>query len=545
MLPPRASAGEPQEGYFAAHAAVARRSEWLAHNRSPMTHAQVVGWLQAVAALSSMAVASTALIQARGRPLLQALAYWVLLGCCATFGVLPIGVCLLLAVAVTAVLAADRLPSGLAWALFAWSISIAVGWMLAVLPPEGEIPEGICHAAAVLAAWWMFAAVLARRWPHRWGADARSAFLMTSIAAGVAAVVMLIYAAGLVTIWRFRQVFVSVPIYLPSTAWGGLVDLGFVGLALAASRRVGRWPGLPTAAMWWAVFAGTWWGLMLPPWPEQTVSAWPGWLSWTVWIQTAWAWPLVVAVLWWVWGDWRAQERAWPGQMDQLTRISPPWPGLESSALIIGLVLVPTALWHAFWTGSRAHLVCLVTALDAAAVGVALSVLAGRRWTRAAGELALAVWSVAVAALFAVPAALVAANRPAIERLPLSQTGILLGLAFTAWLWHWLAGVWRQQINGTKAWTTTGRMVPLAERMGFMTASIAWLVGAKLAFWPALPYGTIDGSYGRLASASLAYGALVGACLYASWRTGKLTLLWLAGLSAGIWGVFFWWRLHG
>jgi len=455
---------------------------------------------------------------------------------------LPGVVCVLLALAVVSSLAVGWLPAGLVWAVFAWSVSIAVGWTLgriAGLP----VLQAACHAAAFSAAWWTVAAAMAKRWPNRWAGEAVSAFVMTAAASGVAVAVMLAYDAALVGIWRLYQVFVLPPMYVSAQPWQGLMDLALLGLGLLGSLRVGPWKARATVVLWLLVGAGLWWGLTIPPWPREVVpTLWPTWLSWTVWLHGSICWPLLPVVLWWVWSDWKAQEAAWPRRMSDLVRVSPPPAGLEASAGVIGLAVVPSGLWHAFWVGSGVLLVLGVVTVFTALAATALSVLVGRRWNQALAELSLAVWSVAILCLVQMPAAWFVSQRPAIERLPVLLTGGIVGLAISGWFWPWLAGVWRQQLDGGRAWTTAGRMVPLACRMGFMAAALGVLLGAKMALWPLFRYGASDDTFGRIVAGSLAYALLAAGCVYASLRW-RLRHFWgLVVLSLMDWGIFLWLR---
>ncbi len=476
--------------------------------------------------------------------MLLALTCWAALALCAALGLVPAIAAAALGAGIAAAVARDRMPPGLAWAAFAWLASLAAGWTLIRVAdvPDRDVWEVLSHAAAALAAWWMLAAGLSRRWPDRWAADARAAFIMTAATAAIASLILLTYSAVGVTYWRLTQTFDIVPIYVPSTAWQGLMDIALLIVAARLSRLARRWEGLPVATLWLVVFAGTWWGLMLPPAPALTMGRWPAWLSWLVWIQTAWAWALLGGILTWVWCGWRAQERAWPGDLGSLVRVSRPWPGLEPTAAAIGFVLLPLGLWHTFSTGADSHQVARVTTWDMAAGALALSVYTGWRWGRTAAELALSLWTVSLAALAATTAQEITAARSSIERLPVVHVGVLAGLTAATLLWFWLSAVWRQQLHGGRAWTTAGRLIPLADRVGFLAGSLAVLVGAKLALWPGMPYGSADNSPAQLTIGSAIYVLLIGTCAWVAGRACKPTMWWLAALAATDWGVFLWMR---
>ena len=211
-------------------------------------------------------------------------------------------------------------------------------------------------------------------------------------------------------------------------------------------------------------------------------------------------------------------------------------------AVILGLVLMPLGLWHAFSAGLGSLPAVRLTTWDMAAAGLALSILIGWHWSRALAELSLSLWTAALAALGATTALQVSSPRASIELLPAVHTGALAGLTCASVLWFWLAGFWRQQRQDARAWTTTGRLIPLAERVGFLAAALAVLVGSKLAMWPRMQYGSADDSSVRLLAGSVTYALLVGVCLYAAVRVRQLTMLLLAGLAGVAWGAFLWLR---
>jgi hypothetical protein len=507
--------------------------------------AETTRWLMPSIALLGMAAASVAILGARKRPMLPALTCWAALALCVVLGLVPLAAGVALAAAVAAAVARDRMPAGLAWAAFAWLTSLAGGWTLICVAgvPARHVPEVLSHTAAALAAWWMLAAGLTRRWPDRWAAEARAAFIMTAATAATASLILLTYSAVGVTYWRLTQTLDIVPIYVPSTAWQGLIDIALLIGAAQLSRLARRWTGLPVAMLWLVLFAGTWWGLMLPPAPALTMGRWPGWLTWLVWMQTAWSWTLLAAVLTWVWRVWRVQERAWPGSLGSLVRVSRPWPGLEPTVTAIGYVLLPLGLWHAFSTGADGHQIARVTTWDMAAGALGLSIYIGWRWSRTVAELALSLWTLALAASAATTAQEITRSRSSIERLPVVHTGVLAGLTAATLLWFWLAGVWRQQLRDGRAWTTAGRLIPLVVRVGFLAGALAVLVGAKLALWPGMTYGSADNSWTRLTIGSTTYALLMGTCAYAASRVYKQpTMWWLTGLAAAAWGLFLWLR---
>jgi hypothetical protein len=504
--------------------------------------AQGMTWVQPSAALLGMALASAALLRARTCPWVLSLACWAALALCVAMNLLPAPSGILLAGALAAAVGAHRLPAGLAWALFAWLVSLAAGWTLvhAAGSTARLIPEVICHTAAALALWWMLAALLIRYWSDRWAGDARAAFVMTAATMAVLSLVLLTCSTATVAIWRLNLWGWEVrPVYMPVVAWQGLIDIVLLIGALLVFRSVQSWSGSPVAMLWLVIFAGTWYSLRLPLASSLTYSSWPEWAGAGLAIQTVLSLSLLGAVVAWVWSDWRVQARAWPGHLEGLVRVSKPSPGLAASATAIGLVLLPAGLWHAFSTGAGAVQAARLTTWGMAAAALALSIFIAWRWNRALAELSLSLWTVSLAAFGTTTAMQVAAPRPtSIEELPVIQSGALFGLTVASFLWFWLPSVWRQQLCSGRAWTTTGRLIPLADRVGFMAAALAVLVGAKLAVWPRLQHGAADNSMARLWVVSLIFLLLQATCLYGAHHTRRPTLLWLAGLAGLVWCLF-------
>ena len=218
------------------------------------------------------------------------------------------------------------------------------------------------------------------------------------------------------------------------------------------------------------------------------------------------------------------------------------WPGLELMAIFLGLVLVPLGLWQAFTAGLGSVPAVRLTTWDMAAAAAALSILTGWRWSRASAELSLSLWTTALAAHRGNDGN--AGSPPTVVDRGAAggAHGGVVGLTCASVVWFWLASFWRQQLRDGRAWTTAGRLIPLAERVGFLATALAVLVGAKLAIWPRMPYGSADNSAARLATGSVTYILLIGMCLYAATRVGKMTMLWLAGLAGTTYGAFLWLR---
>jgi len=99
---------------------------------------------------------------------------------------------------------------------------------------------------------------------------------------------------------------------------------------------------------------------------------------------------------------------------------------------------------------------------------------------------------------------------------------MLVALAVMAWLWGWLSGVWRQQLDDGKAWTTTGHMVGPAADFAFQAAGVGLIVALLMAAWPRMDaIGTGDDSMGRMLFGIGGHLLLILALLAGGRRTGR------------------------
>ncbi len=164
----------------------------------------------------------------------------------------------------------------------------------------------------------------------------------------------------------------------------------------------------------------------------------------------------VVVLLW----DWRRRARIWRVQPQRLVEPPPRHARLFSLIVVTGVAVGIGGALRAN-AGGRP-------------IGIALAALAvsivGHRWrSNAVGELGLAL--VAVSVITAGYAWF--GGSPAAALLGWAAAGVYL---------FWLAGFWRQQLDDGKPWTTAGRLIPAARRLGFATVggqvvtAAAWLL---------------------------------------------------------------------
>lgn len=131
--------------------------------------------------------------------------------------------------------------------------------------------------------------------------------------------------------------------------------------------------------------------------------------------------------------------------------------------------------------------------------GLSLLTHLNRSFSVGLAEIGLALVSLGCAAVFQsiVPARV---GSPS-ARYAMVFNALMAGFAFLTWLWGWLAGVWMQQLRDREAWTTAGRMIPLARRFSFACACVTLLCGGLLALWPRFPgVASADDTLGRFAA---------------------------------------------
>ena len=228
----------------------------------------------------------------------------------------------------------------------------------------------------------------------------------------------------------------------------------------------------------------------------------------------------------------RKRAQAWPDHLEYLHEEFKPWWLLRFVGVLVGLAVL--------WTGvvEMGRGVILVSGL---ATGASLLVLVHRRWNTLLAYLGLALMTLVVCAALAGLGGLFVAGS-GWDR-PLQWGCVLSGLAVMTFMWLWLGRFWDQQLHRGRAWTTTGRMIVPARRMGIAVAVLALCVAARLAVWPNWPQGPAEDaaeSGGWLGGVGIALLALV---LLNRARSARST--WLGGfsvLAVVIGGAFCWLR---
>ncbi|UCG31949.1 MAG: hypothetical protein JSU68_09815 [Phycisphaerales bacterium] len=178
----------------------------------------------------------------------------------------------------------------------------------------------------------------------------------------------------------------------------------------------------------------------------------------------------------------RRRERAWPDHLEYLQAGFKPWWPLRPLGVLVGLVVLGVGIGGMDrWT----------TVVSAVALGASLLVLAHRRWSEPLAYLGLALITLMVCAALATIAGFFTELGWA---RPLLWSCVLSGMAVMTFMWLWLPPFWSQQLYEGQAWTTTGRLIVPARRVGYVVAVIGLIVAVRMAVWPRWPSaGAEDG----------------------------------------------------
>ncbi len=301
----------------------------------------------------------------------------------------------------------------------------------------------------------------------------------------------------------------------PSGALGPGASHARERLAHAGAR------GLATALFWVLAVGGVWLALLVAP-SDDARRSW-----WSIAVMVALT--AVGAGFTFAQGMIRQYRRkgAWPDRLWQLTGAHPDWPGFRASAGAMGVAVLALGCLN---ISSPATVGC------AALMAGCLLRLAHRRWNENLADLGmlLATLTVCAAAVFVAPRD---TDGPS-QSFPGLLSAVLVGLAVMTFIWHWLPRVWDQQLLDGQAWTTAGRMIPGAKRMGLIVGALGVVTSIQLALWPVLSAVETRGdTTGRWAAGLGANGALLAALVWSAIKTrtrSRWVLVVLAGAGAAL-----------
>jgi hypothetical protein len=183
-------------------------------------------------------------------------------------------------------------------------------------------------------------------------------------------------------------------------------------------------------------------------------------------------------------GAWRKLRHS-PHKIGEHTLV---WVGLDDSCTALGLLLLIAVFGQLSmalkcgWASER--LVSLILGVSSVVTGIALLRLVTRRWRIALADIGLGLMSVGIATLLLM---LLPASPVSLEaRIPARFNTIVIGLTVMIWVWHWLYGVWKQQLDDGVSWTTTGHLRSRLPRIIVAHAIVCLVAAGMMAGWPRL-----------------------------------------------------------
>jgi hypothetical protein len=390
--------------------------------------------------------------------------------------------------------------------------------------PQVPVPALVGHLFAGLCFVLMLPVYLAGGWSTSDipGATCRKLMQMLKLSVattGLSAVLLILYAVVVeilfrMLMWQYAAT-PRVPIWT-----SGFADLALVGGATVLAWHCSGNREFLTALLWLAVLAAMWAALQIPAFSQDA----EGRVFMSRWLNVL---ALLMAVVAGVFvagtglAYRRRRQSAWPASLYVLAQ--PPADGLGfrySMGILAAVILLLGCT----------QLVLPLTGPAGLIGGLAVLALAHRQWNENLADVGIALMTLGVVSLVVV----------CFPSLPIWWTGpawaevfnrVLFGLALMAGVWFWFAAFWRQQLDAGLAWTTTGHLVHTARQVGFFVAAVAVLISFYLAFWPALPYGSVDGGAWRWGWGLAANGLLILVLLMAVRRTMKSTIGWLLVLA--------------
>ena len=427
-------------------------------------------------------------------------------------------------------MAMERIPVGLSCSMFVAAVSLGtmvILWNTERLAPAG--PANLVHSAAILCLGWATLAWLPqRRWPRLAGSplghDLLAALDIGAMIMGEVVFILMLYVA--VTEGFCRTVEFRYGQTLRTDIWlSGFADLSAVAAAVLLGYQRTRNRRLVTALFWLLTFACLWGAFRIPAVSEVRTASGHAQAVATDWTSPFILGSAAVLAAFTIAGgvvEHRRRVAAWPARLAELRTRLEPWPGFLYSAGLVAVVILILGCVHVVkpWTSLAAFL-----------AGGSLLVLVARRWNANLADAGLALITLGVVslAMFSLPPRR-GESGPYYAAV---FSRVVVALAIMVWFWHWLAGVWDQQLNNGRPWTTAGRLIGLARRVGFILGALAVLVSLHLSFWPMRP-NVIDpdASLDRWLWGLGANGLLILVLGGAACRTGKATLAWLSLFAA-------------
>ncbi len=234
----------------------------------------------------------------------------------------------------------------------------------------------------------------------------------------------------------------------------------------------------------------------------------PLWWTWTLHLQLGLGLLLLLAALIQETQYRRRRGAAWPDRLDDLLAPYSRWPGFVQSEAVIAAAVLLLGVFQIVRPGPPAWQAALGNFTASTMAGVTCMFMTYRRWSANTTGLAIALLTLASVALAcSLPEWFHQrrANVPYADRLPVLYNAALFALAIMIAWWSWLARFWNQQLLDGVAWTTTGRMIPYAQRAAFLLTAVAVLAAFQMALWPRRVLPSVeDDSPARIAAGTAA-----------------------------------------
>lgn len=229
----------------------------------------------------------------------------------------------------------------------------------------------------------------------------------------------------------------------------------------------------------------------------------------------------------------RRRERAWPNDLDAYLKRYPRPAALHAFVCLSAGAILTIGVFQLVRPDPAIARNGFLGVLTLGAAAWAVLFASYRDWSPTLSELGMALITAGAARLSVGFAGLVSSRANAFEyadRLPVIFNAVVFAMAIMAALWFWMSRFWDQQLLDGVPWTTTGRMIPLARRTGFVVAAMGVLAAFQLAFWPEwVPSEKGDASVSRTITAALASTLLAWVAAQQARRAGSPMM---AGLAA-------------
>ena len=273
-------------------------------------------------------------------------------------------------------------------------------------------------------------------------------------------------------------------------------------------------PQQPTLLLILAALLAWWTSLMIPSAvgsylsrPSVMLPMQPVWWVWTFQMQFGFAVLLFIAAVLQESHYRMRRGRAWPDRLDELLKPYSQWPAYTQIESVIAAAILVLGVFHIVRPGPPSWQLAIANGAVSSVASATCLFMTYRRWSTNTAGLGIALSALAAVALACAVVPIFTTSDDSAEyatRLPVVYNAVLLAMAVMIALWSWLSRFWEQQLLGGAAWTTTGRMIPYAQRAAYLLTALAVLAAFQMALWPKRVLSSVeDNSPGRLVAGIL------------------------------------------